>query len=88
MPMIHLRSFSPTLPSFAPAVDAAKKKRKKLTYLSAYIAACPRAVETKLQVELLVMLQNREYLIIDTETYSFKDLEVKIFFLALVNTGS
>jgi len=74
-PIIHLRSFNPSLSTFVPTVEAAKKKRKKLTYLSAYLTACPRATESHLPAELLVMLRNREYLITDTDTYSILDLE-------------
>ena len=56
-PIIHLRSFNPSLSTFVPTVEAAKKKRKKLTYLSAYLTACPRATESHLPAELLVMLR-------------------------------
>ena len=74
MPVIHLRTFNPALSEFVPSLEKYKRRRKQLIYLLAYISACPRAEEGNLRNKLMDVLEKREYLLQDTETFSIQDL--------------
>ena len=59
----------------APAVEAAGRLRKQLTYLVAYLTACTRAQAEGVKVALAESVWPRDYLYTGTDVYSLADLE-------------
>lgn len=74
-PIFHLRTFNVSLVKFVPQVEAANRRRKELSYLSSYVAACSRAASLAIKHKMDELLDNRDYLYSETELYSLLDLE-------------
>lgn len=74
-PIVDLATFNPALARVAPAVEAAGRLRKQLTYLVAYLTACTRAQAEGVKVALAESVWPRDYLYTGTDVYSLADLE-------------
>jgi len=84
-PIFDIRSFSPSLPKFAPCLDTSYRLRKQLTYLSAYLTACSKANQEGVKVNLAEAVWPREYLYTGTDLYSLRDME-QLFTGELITT--